>query len=270
MNAPDRYAVLGRPVSHSLSPAIHMRFSASLGHAISYERVEPAPDGFAEAVARLREQGFRGCNVTLPFKEEAFRLATSLTDRALACGAANTLAFGAEVLGDNTDGSGFIADVEGRLGVGVGGKSVLVLGAGGAARGILPAVLGRSPARVCVANRTLEKALRLAADFGVEALTYPEASAGRYDLVVNATSLSLTGGVPPVGDGVYRHALLAYDLVYGVRPTAFMEHASSYGAQAVSDGLGMLVEQAAESYLLWRGVRPATDSVYRDLRQGGV
>ena len=268
MSAMSRFAVVGNPISHSLSPEIHRRFAAEFGHALSYERVESPIEGFRDTVSRLRQQGFGGCNVTLPFKEEAFRLCGQVTDRARSCGAVNTLVLGDEILGDNTDGAGLIADIGNRLGFDVRGKTVLVLGAGGAARGVLPALLARGPRRLAVANRTLDRARRLAGDFGAEALSYPEASRETYDCVINATSLSLSGMAPPVEAGVFRGAGLAYDLVYGARPTPFMELARRGGAGIVSDGLGMLVEQAAESYLLWQGVRPATPEVYAGLRKG--
>lgn len=266
MKEPDRYAVLGNPIKHSFSPEIHASFARSLGEDIVYEKLEVPIGGFDEFVDGLIERGYKGCNITLPFKVDACRYADRLTERARSCGAANTLVFGDKVTGDNTDGAGFVADLQGRLGFSVEGASILVLGAGGGVRGLLPSLLELNPKWIAVANRTMERAQVLAESFGIDAVPYEETAAERFDLVINATSTSLSNTAPPVPKSVLAECALAYDLVYAAQPTPFMRLASEAGAKAVADGLGMLVEQAAESYFDWRGVRPDTSGTYRELR----
>ncbi|MDL2058597.1 shikimate dehydrogenase [Mesosutterella sp. AGMB02718] len=266
MKKPDRYAVLGNPIAHSLSPEIHRSFARSLGESIVYEKLEVPIGGFSDFVDSLIEQGYKGCNITLPFKMEAYKYAERLTVRARGCGAANTLIFGSRVTGDNTDGAGFVADVTGRFGFPIEGSSILVLGAGGGVRGLLPSLLELNPKWIAVANRTMERAEALASSFGIDAIAYEETAAEHFDLIINATSTSLSNLAPPVPKAAFAEASLAYDLVYAARPTPFMELALKSGARKAVDGLGMLIEQAAESYADWRGVRPDTASTYGEIR----
>ena len=265
----DRYAVIGNPVAHSKSPWIHAEFARATGQDIAYERLLAPLAGFPATVARFREEGGRGANVTLPFKEAAFALAVRASERARRAGAANTLRFdGDGVFADNTDGVGLLNDLEHNLGVAVAGRSVLVVGAGGAARGVLPALLDARPARLVIANRTAARASALAAAFGgaVLARGFAELSGERFDIVVNATSASLAGAAPELPPTVFADVVVAYDMVYGQGETPFLAAAHAGGAKRGSDGLGMLVEQAAESFFVWRGVRPHTKPVLALLR----
>ena len=272
----DRYAVIGNPVAHSRSPEIHGQFAAQTGQRISYERLLAPLDGFLASVEHFRAQGGCGLNVTVPFKLQAFEYAQRRSERAQAAGALNTLVFGDEqVYGDNTDGVGMVRDITGRLQVPLDGSSILIAGAGGAARGVLLPLLQAGARCVVVANRTESKALELAqiADdsrvigCGFEALTANRAAGDEFDVVINATSTGLSDAAPPLPDDCYRAARLAYDMVYGARPTRFMQRAIELGCSNVSDGLGMLVEQAAESFRIWRGVMPETEPVYLRLRE---
>ncbi len=268
---PDRYAVFGNPVAHSKSPAIHEAFARSTGQDISYDAMLAPLGGFPDAVDAFHKAGGRGANVTLPFKVEAFALATETTARARAAQAVNTLSFeGARIVGDNTDGIGLIRDIEINLGIGIAGKRILVMGAGGAARGVLEPLLARAPASVTVANRTADKAVALARLFArwrmVEGGGYDALGQRSFDIVVNATAASLQGNVPTLPASVFAHAALCYDMMYGQALTAFLQVARHRGVTCLADGLGMLVEQAAESFFLWRGVRPQTASVIAMLR----
>jgi shikimate dehydrogenase len=263
---PDRYAVIGHPVAHSKSPRIHALFAAQTGQNMRYEALLAPLGGFVATVHKFIAGGGRGANVTVPFKEEAFRLATRLSERARAAGAVNTLTFaGTEILGDNTDGAGLVRDLKRNLGVDIAGKRVLLLGAGGAARGVVLPLLAEQPGQLVIANRTAEKALALASAFptctgcGLDALDRHV-----FDLVINATSAGLTGGVPPRLTFTFAPGAFAYDMVYG-RETDFLRQALAVGA-VVADGLGMLVEQAAEAFLVWRGVLPETTPVLTELR----
>jgi len=268
---PDRYAVVGHPVDHSRSPFIHRRFAAATGQSLTYERIDIPPGAFAPRVADFGRQGGRGLNVTLPYKFDALSFAERLTDRARDAGAVNTLAWldDGVVLGDNTDGTGLVRDLTVNLGLRLGSARVLLLGAGGAARGALAALAASRPGEIVIANRTPARADALAADFAgggsVRSCGY-ESLTGRFDLVVNATSASLAGDVPPVPPAVVDDGTLCYDMMYGKGPTAFLVWAADQGAGRRADGVGMLVEQAAESFALWRGVRPATGPVLTELR----
>jgi shikimate dehydrogenase len=266
---PDRYAVIGNPIAHSKSPEIHASFAAQTGQALTYERLQAPLDGFAEVVRKFIAQGGRGMNVTLPFKLDAYALATTLSERARAAGAVNTLSFdGATIHGDNTDGVGLVTDIAGNAGRSLHGTRIALLGAGGATRGVLLPLLQQHPAQLVIANRTPEKAEELAQQFsrhGSIAVSTFEALQGPFDLVINATAASLAGELPPLPAGLFGANSLAYDMMYSKEPTVFMEFAASQGA-AVRDGLGMLVEQAAESFLIWRGVRPDTAPVFAELR----
>lgn len=267
MSAADKYAVVGNPIGHSRSPDIHSRFALQTGQILTYERIEIAIDGFEERALSLRDAGYRGLNVTVPFKLDAAKLADDLTPRARLAGAVNTLKFdGDTIIGDNTDGVGFVRDVTERLKFDLSSGSVLVLGAGGAVRGLLGSLLDASPRWLAVANRSHHRAEELAEEFGVEAIHFDEIPAEHFDLIINGTSTGLKHEAPPIDPDTFDDCTLAYDLVYAAEPTPFMELARSGGAKTVCDGLGMLIEQAAESFLLWRGVRPETVPVYRALR----
>ncbi|MDR5780332.1 shikimate dehydrogenase [Caballeronia sp. LZ065] len=272
----DRYAVIGNPVEHSKSPWIHARFAAQTGEPVEYGRMLGPLGGFEPEVRRFIASGGRGLNVTVPFKLEAHALADSLSPRAAAAGAVNTLAFGPDgVRGDNTDGVGLVRDIEVNLGVSLKGARILLLGAGGAARGVVLPIFERAPAALTIVNRTAAKAHQLvdqfapnAVDSGVRFSGGGAASVegGAYDVIVNATAGSLDAALPECDDSAFGLSTLAYDMMYGAQATVFMQHASRLGARA-ADGLGMLVEQAAESFFVWRGVRPDGGAVLRELRQ---
>ncbi len=269
----DRYAVMGNPVSHSKSPRIHTLFAAQTGQDLEYTAIEVEPGCFHEAVDAFRDGGGRGLNVTVPFKQEAWVHADILSARAERAGAVNTLVFrdDGEVYGENTDGLGLVRDLKANLGVELSGARVLLLGAGGAARGVLQPLLGAGPAALTVANRTPEKAAELALLFddlgAVSASALTELEGRGFDLVLNATAASLEGGLPALPAGVLAAGGVAYDLMYGNEPTAFVRWGWEQGASLAADGLGMLVEQAAESFEIWRGVRPDTTPVLDTLRK---
>jgi len=268
----DRYAVIGHPVAHSRSPRIHALFAQSVGHAIEYGLILGEPGHFREAVDRFRAAGGRGVNVTVPFKLDAFELASDRTGRATQAGAVNTLAFdGARVIGDNTDGAGLVRDIVRNRGFAIAGKRVLLMGAGGAARGVVLPLLDEQPASLAIANRTADKAQALAQRFATHAIGvrgggYDAFASERFDLVINATSASLARQLPALPEHAFAPEALAYDMVYGEAARPFLMHALGLGASAAADGLGMLVEQAAESFWLWRGVRPPTAPVLERLR----
>jgi len=268
---PDRYAVFGNPVAHSKSPAIHAAFARSIGQDIAYDAILAPVDGFRAAVDAFRSMGGRGANVTLPFKLEAFALATEATECAREAQAVNTLSFdGARIVGDNTDGIGLTRDIEANLRVGIAGKRMLVMGAGGAARGVIAPLLARAPASLTIANRTADRAIELSRKFArlgpVDGGSYAALAGRSFDIVVNATSASLAGELPPLPAGVFGSDALAYDMMYGRGLTAFLQRAKNDGVKRLADGLGMLVEQAAESFFLWRGLRPETGPVIAMLR----
>ena len=269
----DRYAVIGNPVAHSKSPVIHTAFARATAQALTYERLLAPRDGFENAVERFVASGGKGLNVTIPFKLEAFALARERSHRANAAGACNTLAWrGGHWYGDNTDGAGLLRDLTHNLGKAVTGRDVLVFGAGGAARGIMQPLLAQAPRRLVICNRTRARAVELAAQFAHEgpvASLAPEALAGsRFDIVINATSVGLADDVPRYlwPEALFAPGALAYDLVYANDTTPFLRWAKEQGAEKGADGLGMLIEQAAESFLLWRGVRPDTAPVFALLR----
>ncbi|CAG0982438.1 shikimate dehydrogenase [Methylophilaceae bacterium] len=270
----DRYAVIGNPVEHSKSPLIHAAFARQTAQDILYERILAPLDGFVATVRSMREAGFKGANVTVPFKLEAFRLSDQLTERASDAGAVNTLTFSDHgLLGDNTDGVGLVRDIRDNLAFGIAGKRVLLIGAGGAAEGVLHPILEQQPALLVIANRTLDKALSMVkkveeqGDFryvSVNAYAFEDLEGQAFDIIVNATSAGLTDSQLPLPEGVFAPDALAYDMMYG-RETPFMKFARERHAM-VADGLGMLVEQAAESFYLWRGVRPQTAPVIASFR----
>jgi len=266
---PDRYAVIGNPVAHSKSPQIHAEFARQTGQDLVYERLLAPADAFVATANAFRARGGRGLNVTLPFKGEAYRYADRLSESARAAEAVNTLKFeGAAIIGDNTDGAGLVNDLRRNLGRSIAGARVLLLGAGGAARGVIRPLLEQQPVQLVIANRTLGKAQLLAQNFraGPEARSYAELAGRPFDIIVNATSASLAGELPPLPPGVFARGALAYDMMYGRGETPFLAFARGEGAAALADGLGMLVEQAAESFFIWRGLRPDSAAVLRLLR----
>lgn len=269
----DRYAVFGNPIGHSKSPLIHRLFATATGQDLSYDALLAPVDGFAASVAEFVAGGGKGANVTVPFKEEAFRLAIRRTPRAELAGAVNTLSFTPEgCIGDNTDGAGLVRDLQANLGMPIAGKRVLLLGAGGASRGAIGPLLGARPDCLHIANRTAAKAAALATHFAalgpVAGSGYPELAGRQFDVIINATSASLGGELPPLPPGIFAPGALAYDMMYGKGDTPFLAFARNQGAARLADGLGMLVEQAAEAFFVWRGVLPASGPVLAQLRQG--
>ena len=263
----DRYAVIGNPVAHSQSPWIHAEFARQTDQALDYGRIEAPLDGFARTLDEFRAAGGRGANVTLPFKQQAFAYCGGeASARARAAAAVNTLRFeGRAVYGDNTDGIGLVNDLERNLGRAIAGKRLLLMGAGGAARGVLQPLLERRPMLLRIANRTARRAEELAGLFqGVQGGGFGDLAGESYDLLINATSAGLADEAPRLPEGIFAPGAFAYDMVYG-RDTPFLALARAAGA-ATSDGLGMLVEQAAESFQLWRGKRPDTAPVLAALR----
>lgn len=270
---PALYAVMGNPVAHSKSPRIHALFAAQTGQRLQYIAIQVDPGGFEQAVSSFVANGGSGLNVTVPFKPQAWDLVDERSERAALAGAVNTIAVRAQgrLYGDNTDGSGLVSDLTGNLGAVIAGRRLLLLGAGGAARGVLGPLLAQAPAALFIANRTADRAAELAQAFGgfgpVRGGGYDDLRGEVFDLVINATSASLQGEVPPLPDGLLAPDAWCYDMMYGPKPTPFMAWARRHGAARVSDGLGMLVEQAAESFMLWRGVRPQTTPVIATLRE---
>lgn len=267
---PDQYVVIGNPVSHSKSPAIHAQFAAQTGESIAYERLAAPLDDFAACVQHFMQSGGRGANVTVPFKLEAFALATQLTPRAQAAGAVNTLSFeDGRIVGDNTDGVGLVRDIVHNAGVVLEGRRILLLGAGGAARGVVMPLLAERPQQLVVANRTFARAQELVQSFPAAASVLKAAAfddlSGQFDVIINATSASLSADLPAVPATLFGPQVFVYDMMYAATPTVFMQWAAQHGAR-VRDGLGMLVEQAAESFFVWRGARPDTAPVYAALR----
>ena len=267
----DRYAVIGNPVAHSVSPRIHEAFARQTGQDMTYGRILAPLDRFERCVREFADGGGRGLNVTLPFKLEAWRLATRLSARAEAARAVNTLRFdGDGVYGDNTDGAGLVRDIEANHGFAIAGRRVLVMGAGGAARGVLLPLIERGPATLAIANRTPEKAVEIARPFAarmaIAAGDYAGLAGREFDLVINATSASLAGAVPDLPARTFAAGALAYDMMYARELTAFLAWARDRGVARLADGYGMLVEQAAESFALWRGVRPSTRELIAELR----
>lgn len=271
-DATDRYAVFGNPIKHSRSPQIHRAFAAQTGERLSY-RLQLVDIGrFAEAAREFFETGGKGLNITVPFKLDAFAFADELSVRARHAGAVNTLALleNGSIYGDNTDGVGMVRDINDNLGWDIGDKRLLILGAGGAARGILEPLQKRHPAFTVVANRTVDKALDLARSFSdvgdIRGCSFGALAGNQFDLIINATSASLAGELPPLPTNLLSRGCCCYDMSYGPEPTPFMRWAAGEAAWAVADGLGMLVEQAAESFCIWRGKRPETRPVIESLR----
>ncbi len=269
---PALYAVMGNPISHSKSPRIHGLFAAQTGQRLDYIAIQVDPGGFEQAVSSFIANGGRGLNVTVPYKREAWALVETRTPRAERAGAVNTIAVqaGGALHGDNTDGVGLVNDILGNHGGRLAEADVLLLGAGGAARGVLEPLLEQGPRRLVIANRTLDRAVEIAAEFAalgvLEGCGFEALADQRFDLVINATAASLQGELPPLPDTLLAPQAWCYDMMYGAQPTPFMHWAQAHGAARVLDGLGMLVEQAAEAFFIWRGVRPQTAPVIATLR----
>jgi shikimate dehydrogenase len=267
----DRYAVIGNPIAHSLSPQIHALFAKQTCQDLSYEALLAPLDRFAETVHTFRDLGGKGLNVTLPFKLDAWALANQRSARAERAGAANTLVFLEKnlIFGDNTDGMGLLRDLMDNHAVEIKGCHILILGAGGAVRGILEPLLCAEPMRVVIANRTESKAVELRTQFqdlgSVEACGFEQLLHEQFDLIINATSAGVIGRLPPIPDNLLNPGGCCYDLFYATQPTAFVRWGQSHGAAKALNGLGMLVEQAAESFFLWRGIRPDTRLVIQAL-----
>ncbi|MCW5654048.1 shikimate dehydrogenase [Hydrogenophaga sp.] len=267
----DRYALIGHPIGHSKSPLIHGLFAKATSQDLTYTAIEAPLDGFLDTLNRFRSEGGRGSNVTLPFKLQAFEIATDPSETARLAGAANTLKFGPgeRIFADNTDGSGLVNDIQRNQGFTLAGKRVLLLGAGGATRGAILPIAQQRPALLAVANRTADKAHALrqafAAHVTLQTGGLDELSGEAFDVVINATSTGLTQTALPLPDSVFAPGALAYDMVYGKGLTPFLRQARTAGAGTLADGVGMLVEQAAEAFTLWRGVRPDTRAVIQQL-----
>ena len=264
----DKYAVIGNPVSHSKSPLIHKMFAEQTCQDMSYEAIESPLDGFVTTVQGLRASGYKGCNITVPFKHEAFKLSNELSARARAAHAVNTLLFQDNIiLGDNTDGVGLVTDIEQNLGCKFLCKRVLLMGAGGAAHGVIWHLFDAG-ATIIISNRTMDKAEQLAAEFEgcgtVFAKSYEALAGQQFDIVINATSSSLSNSMPPLPNGLFKPGAMAYDMMYGMQ-TPFLNFAREQGASKLADGLGMLVEQAAAAFEKWRGVHPDTAPVMTKL-----
>lgn len=261
----DRYAVIGNPIGHSKSPLIHTMFAEATGQDMTYDRIEAAPGDFAAVAGAFREGGGKGLNVTAPFKLDAFAMATKLSDAARLAGAVNALWFdGDEICGENFDGKGLVRDIVHNLQRPIAGSRVLLLGAGGAARGALLPIVAEGPASLVIANRSVARAEAMASALPASAPVrvggYDAIGAAPFDIVINATSASLTGELPPLSGLEFAPATLAYELAYGKGLTPFLKLARGGGVVRIADGVGMLVEQAAEAFQWWRGIRPATEA----------
>jgi shikimate dehydrogenase len=270
---PDQYGVVGHPIDHSWSPFIHGMFAKTAAQKLVYRLFDVHPDDFRRETLRLMTSGVRGLNITLPHKQAAAELVNELTPRAARAQAVNTIAFfeNTTLLGDNTDGVGLITDLERNLQIELADKRVLILGAGGAARGVLGPLLERELQSLTISNRTPYKARKLAAEFAdvgqISGCTFGEIKGPAYDVIVNATSAGMQGEMPELPEGLVGESTLCYDMMYGRGHTPFTRWASEHNAGRISKGWGMLVEQAAESFLLWRGIRPSTQPVLAALAQ---
>lgn len=268
----DRYAVFGFPIKHSRSPWIHARFAAQTNQNLTYTAHEVAPDTFEQQVLEFFSKGGSGLNITVPFKERACQISQVLSEAAATAGAVNTLYMNdlGQLCGDNTDGVGMLRDIVQNQGGVVAGKSVLLVGAGGAARGVLPNLLAEHPARVCIVNRTIEKATTLASRFvghgNLDVSTFNELQGASFDLIINGTSAGLSGTVPPLPTSIIQSDTWCYDMVYGAGDTVFQRWAKDGGAVKALNGVGMLVEQAAAAFSIWRGIVPETAYIIAELR----
>lgn len=270
---PDLYAVMGNPIAHSKSPQIHTAYARQTRQRMAYRAILVDVGGFAQAVGNFHANGGKGLNVTVPFKQDAWRLADELSERARLAGAVNTLVLRDDnsIYGDNTDGVGLVRDLSENNHCALANQSILLLGAGGAARGVLKPLLDCHPQSLMIANRSADKAIALAAEFremgAVSGGGFDMLPGKSFDLIINATAASLAGELPPLPEDVLRPGGVCYDMMYGAGPTPFMSWGRQHGAGRVLDGLGMLVEQAAESFALWRGARPDTATVIVMLRE---
>ncbi len=269
---PDRYAVMGNPVRHSKSPRLHALFAAQTGQNIEYSAIQVDPGGLEQAIGNFQASDGKGLNITVPFKRIAWELMDELSDRACLAGAVNTVLFrNNRYFGDNTDGIGLVRDIRDNHQTRLGGKEILLLGAGGAARGAVEPLLTENPAQLVIANRTPDKAKTLAREFGklgeISGCGLPALAGQQFDLVINATAASLVGELPPLPADLLAERGWCYDMMYGAEPTPFLRWAEQHGATKSVDGLGMLVEQAAESFYLWRSIRPDTAAVIELLRK---
>jgi shikimate dehydrogenase len=271
--AAARYAVVGNPISHSLSPRIHARFAEQTGQALDYQAIELAVDGFQSGVRDLQRQGYAGLNVTVPFKRDAWAICDRRSRLAEDAGAVNTLSLRADggISGDNTDGTGLVRDLETNLRCALADKRILLLGAGGAARGVIGPLLDLAPRSLVITNRTPARAVELARIFAgrgeIHAAGFDDLGNAHFDLVINATAAGLAGELPPLTASCIDAGTVCYDMMYDLAaPTAFVAWARSRGAALACDGLGMLVEQAAEAFFIWRGVRPNSTDVIAMLR----
>jgi len=268
----DRYAVFGNPIAHSKSPQIHAQFAEQTQQSLIYT-AEPVEIGrFKQAVKDFIKNNGKGLNITIPFKEDAWTCATQRSNRAQRAGAVNTLAVRPDgtLYGDTTDGIGLVRDLVQNHDIQIRGKDILIIGAGGAVRGVLEALLEQQPKSLLIANRTANKAVQLAKDFSdignINGCGLDEINGADFDIIINGTSASLQGKLPPLPETIFRKNSCSYDMMYSAQATPFMQWSTDHGAEKVFDGLGMLVEQAAESFYIWRGVRPETKPVIRKLR----
>jgi shikimate dehydrogenase len=262
----ERYGVIGHPISHSKSPVIHKLFASQTDQDITYEAFDIAPESLSTNLYRLIDEGLKGLNVTVPLKNDVAELMNDLSDRALVSGAVNTVQVkDGKLSGDNTDGVGLVRDLRENLDVKIENSTILILGAGGATRGIVPALLEQRPDKIHIANRTLEKSRDLVTQFStlgdISACRFDDIGDESFDLIINATSAGLKGETPPFPTSIINEDVVCYDLSYAMADTPFAAWAKKSGAKRVHQGWGMLVEQAAESFFIWRGVRPETESV---------
>ena len=271
----DRYAVIGHPIKHSKSPWIHTQFAQICNQSIEYGFLESEPnsEAFKETIRQFVASGGKGVNVTMPFKEVAWQMADQLSDRAMLAEAVNTLTFSEDgmVTGDTTDGVGLVTDLSQNMLLDIKDKKVLILGAGGAVKGVLQPLLAKRPKAIHIVNRTVERAQDLAETFNrfgiISGGSYQDLpSLGSFDIIINATPANFSGELPPISPDIFSDEALAYDMSYAAEPTLFEVWAGKNGAAKVSNGLGMLVEQAAESFYIWRATRPSTEQVLSDLR----
>lgn len=270
-NTVDRYAVMGNPIAHSKSPEIHALFARQTGQLLSYEAILVETDQFTQSLDRFMRSGGKGLNITVPFKQQAWEQSDQRSQRAQLAGAVNTLSFkNGQLMGDNTDGIGLARDL-GNRGIKVNNQRILLAGAGGAVRGVLLPILEQNPTQVIIANRTQSKAQELASLFSeygnISALGYNELPLEPFDLIINGTAASLQGDLPPIPDKCVNNTSTLYDMMYASEPTSFLKWGKQRGAKNCIDGLGMLVEQAAESFYIWRGIQPETKSVITALRE---
>ena len=268
----DRYAVIGNPIGHSKSPLIHSEFASQTHQQLSYTAELIEPGKVAEFIADFQKNNGKGLNITVPFKEDAYQLATQLSERAQRAGAVNTLTLNGQndYSGDTTDGVGLVRDLIRNHQIMLKQKNILILGAGGAVRGVLEPLLENKPSQLVIANRTVEKAHQLAKDFSdlgnISASGFDDLAGEKFDLIINGTSASLSGDLPPLPDNILNEHATVYDMMYAAEPTVFMDWGKQQGAEHYLDGLGMLVEQAAESFYIWRKVRPTTTDVIKKIR----